>query len=151
MVGPRLVLCYVGQDRFAYFTSIPLADQWGDDWDDAPYEHNAGPPYPDRNVGGERIPHTILKLAWDGPYETPADMAGGNSIYSVEGINRGLIPWLTPSWWGGVKGKDRPIYGGQTVREFVIRMEESGGIVYFPRGLTIRGLPAVSPTRKVSP
>lgn len=38
------VLCYV-DDKFAYFTTQELAKQWGDDWDDAPYEHNAGEPY----------------------------------------------------------------------------------------------------------
>lgn len=33
-------LCYV-DDGFAYFTTKPLTEQWGDDWNDAPYEHNA--------------------------------------------------------------------------------------------------------------
>lgn len=37
-------LCYVDGNR-AYFTTQPLDQQWGDDWDDAPYEHNAGTPY----------------------------------------------------------------------------------------------------------
>ena len=37
-------LCYVA-GNFAYFTTKPLSEQWGDDWDDAPYEHNAGTPY----------------------------------------------------------------------------------------------------------
>lgn len=27
-----------------YFTS-DIENQWGDDWDDRPYEHNAGKPY----------------------------------------------------------------------------------------------------------
>ena len=39
-----LVLCYV-YGPWAYFTSRPLSEQWGDDWNDAPYEHNAGEPY----------------------------------------------------------------------------------------------------------
>jgi hypothetical protein len=29
----------------------PLKELWGDDWDDAPAEHNAGPPYEDRCRG----------------------------------------------------------------------------------------------------
>lgn len=41
-IEPRL--CYVEGD-WAYFTTQPLDKQWGDDWDDAPYEHNAGEPY----------------------------------------------------------------------------------------------------------
>ena len=38
------ILCYV-KGPWAYFTTQPLKKQWGDDWDDAPYEHNAGEPY----------------------------------------------------------------------------------------------------------
>lgn len=37
-------LCYV-KGSFAYFTTQELSKQWGDDWNDAPYEHNAGEPY----------------------------------------------------------------------------------------------------------
>lgn len=51
-------LCYVDKERdgatIAYFTTQPLAEAWGDDWDDAPYEHNAGTPYewrPDTGIG----------------------------------------------------------------------------------------------------
>ena len=43
MSDPKL--CYV-EGCFAYFTTLTdIKDQWGDDWDDAPYEHNAGEPY----------------------------------------------------------------------------------------------------------
>lgn len=41
-VEPRL--CYV-EGAWAYFTTQALDEQWGDDWDDAPYESNAGHPY----------------------------------------------------------------------------------------------------------
>ena len=45
-----------------YFTS-DLENQWGDDWDDSPYEHNAGPPYET---------HTVLKkIALMGYYSGP--------------------------------------------------------------------------------
>lgn len=36
-------LCYV-HHNILYFTDS-FEKQWGDDWDDAPYEHNAGEPY----------------------------------------------------------------------------------------------------------
>ena len=36
-------LCYVDRNK-AWFTNN-FEKQWGDDWDDAPYEHNAGLPY----------------------------------------------------------------------------------------------------------
>ena len=56
------VLCYV-DSPWAYFTTRPLEKQWGDDWNDAPYEHNAGTPYTPsksfgtvrRNMNGRRI------------------------------------------------------------------------------------------------
>ena len=45
-------LCYVDSDEYfdapmtLYFTELEdVTEQWGDDWDDAPYEHNAGTPY----------------------------------------------------------------------------------------------------------
>ena len=34
-------LCYIENDN-AYFTTNDLMKQWGDDWNDALYEHNAG-------------------------------------------------------------------------------------------------------------
>ncbi len=37
-------LCYV-EGSWAYFTTQELKNQWGDDWNDTPYEHNAGDPY----------------------------------------------------------------------------------------------------------
>jgi len=37
-------LCYVDLP-WVYFTTQDLDKQWGDDWDDAPYEHNAEEPY----------------------------------------------------------------------------------------------------------
>ena len=36
-------LCYL-ENNIMYFTS-DIKNQWGDDWDDRPYEHNAGKPY----------------------------------------------------------------------------------------------------------
>lgn len=78
------------QEKYAYFTSVDLKDQWGDDWDDCPYEHNAGCPYDEdfievpfeiqetlrpeeyavslsKNPNGtykklKRIPYTVLKV-----------------------------------------------------------------------------------------
>jgi hypothetical protein len=45
-VGVNLdaVLCYI-DGSWAYFTTQNLKDQWGDDWDDAPFDCNAGEPY----------------------------------------------------------------------------------------------------------
>lgn len=124
-------LCYV-DGPWAYFTSGDLAKQWGDDWDDAPYEHNAGTPYHDistKNADGTWTsePVTITKVAWSGPFETPADRSGLNSRYSVRDINRGDVAWLAPSNW---VENARAIPAGISLGEFAERIKEAGGKVY---------------------
>lgn len=87
-------LCYV-DDEFAYFTTKPLTEQWGDDWNDVPYEHNAGTPYKDEGM-------EIMKLAYSADMETPRE-GYNNSPFSVEVINSGAIAWLRSSTWSKVK------------------------------------------------
>ena len=84
-------LCYVN-DNIAWFTSIPLTKQWGDDWNDAPYQHNASTPYDDYKHDNEFIKHDLIRIAYYGSVSTPADFC---QVYkSVEEINRGEVPWL---------------------------------------------------------
>jgi len=123
-------LCYIDNET-AYFTTIQeLSDQWGDDWDDAPYEHNAGTPYeygPHRD-GDE---YKILKVKFDGELETPSDIANGNSSYSVQDINSGAIAWLITSRYSS-----RPkvaIHAGIDIETFEKLVTKAGGKVYFPR------------------
>lgn len=128
-----LKLCYV-KGPWAYFTSIEVTKQWGDDWDDAPYEHNAGEPYDDHVDPEKRnhVPHEVMKVAWEGPYETPADRAGSNSPWSVQAINRGDIAWLIPSRWE--KTSAEPIHAGTLLGDFIRKVREAGGVVYLPYG-----------------
>jgi len=127
-----LKLCYIcPRDRFAWFTSISLESQWGDDWNDAPYEHNAGEPYEEHKEDGKYVPHHLVKVAWDGPWSTPADLAGSNSSWSVQGINRGCVAWLVPDGWGS-KDDARPIHAGISLVGFIEAVERSGGNVYVP-------------------
>ena len=81
-------LCYVS-GCWVYFTTQALDKQWGDDWNDAPYEHNAGSPYEWR-LGSTEPEYKILKLAYEGPFEEPCGYSS-NRYYSVEMINRGAI------------------------------------------------------------
>jgi hypothetical protein len=130
-----LKLCYVcPRDRFAWFTSIELEAQWGDDWNDAPYEHNAGDPYSEHKEDGKYVPHHLVKVAWDGPYSTPADLAGSNSSWSVQGINRGCVAWLVPDGWGA-SDSARPIPAGTSLVGFIEAIEGAGGHAYVPREL----------------
>lgn len=90
-------LCFVDNGN-AYFTDVDIKDIWGDDWNDAPYEHNCGYPY--ASVGQEfktiRFFPTGVGYSIDEPkdslefYRTYID----NSPFSVEDINNKKTPWL---------------------------------------------------------
>lgn len=114
-------LCYVSSP-WAYFTNQDLGKQWGDDWDDAPYEHNAGEPY---GPHGADEHHEILRVAFDAPMETPGDKAcSGNSRYSVQDINAGAVAWLHSS------KPSVAIMAGVTIDEFKAAINKAGGSVY---------------------
>jgi len=124
MITPDHKLCYV-DGAWAFFTTKPLTGegrQWGDDWNDAPYEHNAGTPYEDEG-------YEIVKLAFDAELDQPGEGCY-NSPYSVEMINSGAIAWLrTPAW---KSGDIVVIPAGTPVRDFVLLVKKAGGKVYFP-------------------
>jgi hypothetical protein len=117
------VLCFV-HGNAAYFTTRDLSQQWGDDWDDAPYEHNAGRPY---------TPHahdldtwTITEVHWDGPFVLP-DEGYMNSPFSVRDINKCVVPWLDEPKWQrhGIR-----IYAGTPVSDFIRLMKSVGGRIW---------------------
>lgn len=120
-------LCYV-KNQWAYFTTQSLDKQWGDDWNDFPYEHNAGQPYKYGSHNQKRgdQPWEIVKIAFEGPFSTPADVACGRSFYSVEQINAGAVAWLTTQYTKPVVN----IYAGATVAEFIDLVKGAGGKVY---------------------
>jgi len=122
------VLCFV-KGAWASFTTQPLEDQWGDDWNDAPYESNAGLPYDDwkpRNAGDDWEPAwEIITVAFSGPFETPGH-------YSVEDINHRAAPWLRESWWSAGNAPRVKIDAGTTLRDFIKAVESVDGTVYVP-------------------
>lgn len=120
------ILCYIS-GAWAYFTTQSLSEQWGDDWNDAPYEQNAGAPYRysegDKKKG--RQPWQIFKVAWEGPFETPCILP--NSRFSVKMINAGAIAWLRTDQWC----KNQIIIpAGTPLDRFVELIREAGGEVY---------------------
>lgn len=125
---PEPVLCYV-DGSWAYFTTRDLNHQWGDDWNDSPYEHNAGTPYEFRpQPGGLKIePWEIVKVAYEGPFDTPRENHF-NSPWSVEAINGGAVPWLRSSGWGSEVTV--AICAGTPLTEFKRLIRQSGGQVY---------------------
>ena len=92
------------QEYWAYFTPIDLEKQWGDDWDDSPYEHNAEIPYDDMYKGEERVETEIVKVPFYIPYSEegdirfPKDWGGYNSPFSVQDINSGAVAWIYDEW-----------------------------------------------------
>ena len=136
-------LCYVdsseytGESIILYFTALDdVTKQWGDDWDDAPYEHNAGTPYeydysqPEQGVENGRgiYPEIgIFKMIVDGGYNILTPRTNQlNSPYSVEDINRGVVPWLTI-----VDKNDKAIFvkAGTTLADTLEALRQSGDYI----------------------
>lgn len=112
-------LCYI-EDSLAYFTALSIDKQWGDDWDDAPYQWNAEPPYGDKD--------NIYILAFQCTLATPAQC--GLSV-SVQDINKGTVPWLSDKSY--TTGVNIPVvYAGCSLDEFINVIHKTGGIIYLP-------------------
>lgn len=114
------VLCYISGDC-AFFTTLALEDQWGDDWNDAPYEHNAGSPY----TGGVHDGH-IECVYFQAALLTPDDGLL-NSNYSVEDLNARKFPWLRPP---GDMSLGPCIWAGTPESEFIRLIKLAGGVIY---------------------
>ena len=113
----NVVRFYLGEDS--------LTDWYGDDWDDCPYEHNAGEVY-ERFVAG----HADIAFSFDKLVLEPCDGAW-NSDYTKEDMIKRRVPCIivvpaelaADSWhddfahWVGVDGVQKYYFGD--------RMEES--------------------------
>lgn len=102
-------------DMIAYFTDN-MREQWGDDWDDAPYDCNAGGPYANRtNVIGMEFSLPLgLKVM------TPAKY--NDCYWSVQDINMGAIPWIYGK--NDVSKVSVHIDSGTSPKEFIKRLTE---------------------------
>lgn len=133
-------LCYV-DGNIMYFTDN-FEKQWGDDWDDAPYECNAEPPY-ERRPGMEELSgagNIVIASYYDKACDIKLPCSDyGNSPYSVQDINLGAVPWVFKRGCGG-------LYGGATLAEamaFCRKHDILFGVLENP--------PAESEPRKASP
>ena len=122
-------LCYVDGNE-AWFTS-DWKNQWGDDWDDRPYEHNAGSPYShyfDENSVEHEI--ELKKVYFDVPLGIIKEPCYGltNSPYSVQDINNRRCPWLIID-----QNEPHYIFAGISYTNFVRQIEELGGTIYTPK------------------
>lgn len=113
----------------------------GDDWNDKPYEHNAGSPYDEwteiiedksevietysRKAKRHKI--ELKELFYEFPHEwvkLPCD-SYTNSPYSVADINRGAVDWIT--------GEKFVIHAKTTYEDFIKIVEENNGVIYLPK------------------
>lgn len=118
-----LKLCYV-ESRLAWFTTAPLEEQWGDDWDDAPYEHNASEPYKEEE-------YELMVGMFTGQLEDPATYANAsNTSWSVLAINAGAVPWLKSSPYSGKPAVK--IYAGEGPVEVARKIHQAGGTLWTP-------------------
>lgn len=109
-------LCYLDDTKHcAYFTSQNPRQQCGDDWNNVPYEHNAGEPYEDEAF--------IKKVFFELPTEYKVPCSGySGSPYSVEEINRGVIAWI---WNDKFK-----LFADTTIEDFIETIQKNEGKVY---------------------
>ena len=105
----------------AYFTSIPMEKQWGDDWDDSPYEYNAEPPYDNHwDDNDVRTEHEILVISFSLSKGIASLPKGNclNSPFSVCQINSGRAAWLYfENSYKCCDGKS--IHAGTTAKDFI--------------------------------
>ena len=106
------------QEKYAYFTPINLDKQWGDDFNDAPYEHNAGIPYDDYyDENNKKIEFEIIRIPFYFNYHAkyPCDWGGCNSPFSVQDINRGVVSWIYLS----KKDEYDTLFAGDSIEKFI--------------------------------
>lgn len=113
----NVVRFYLGEDS--------LTDWYGDDWDDCPYEHNAGEVY-ERFVAG----HADIAFSFDELVLEPCDGAW-NSDYTKEDMIKRRVPCIivvpaelaADSWhddfahWVGVDGVQKYYFGDHMEEE----------------------------------
>ena len=147
-------LCYVDRN-VCYFTSQDIREQWGDDWDDAPYEHNAGTPYTptvyhlatgEKKLSGkdwqqDGTPrYQLLKLYFEQPeeasIEAPCERTyEANSPWDVRSINAGECPWLVVRGWSKelkTYEEREALQAGASPRAFYEFLKRNGGSLLIP-------------------
>ena len=110
----------------AYFTPQNLSDQWGDDWDDAPMEYNAGIPYDTvtdeikeeacLRIVTKSHEIEILTFLFDAVCNFPWSYGGGNSPFCVDDVNKQAVAWM-------YNGK-ATILAGVNPKEFIEKLEQ---------------------------
>ena len=115
-------LCYVENGK-AWFCD-DFEHIWGDDWNDKPYEDNAGTPYDEWYENEQNHPIKLKTLMFetnDWSLKYPCDLGS----FSVEQINKGTVAWIITD--------DYAIPAKTTYEDFIKIIEEHDGTIYVPR------------------
>ena len=129
-----------------FFTPFDARNVTGDDWDDTPYEHNASEPYYTRlgsykDVHNKKETAAVMEDVGDKlvkvliySYETATLVSPCsyvlNSDYSVEDINKGVVPWIVAKWIEKEIVREETIMANATFKEVVEKLD---GFVYLPK------------------
>lgn len=123
-------LCYV-EGQKAYFTSN-FEKQWGDDWNDRPYECNAGEPYDDwseliednedRHKRKYKNHPIYIETLYFETHDWCESKPCEKGRFSVEEINKGAIAWIITDKFC--------IQAGTTMKDFIKIIKENGGTIW---------------------
>lgn len=131
------------QEFYAYFSPVSKEEQWGDDWDDIPYEHNAEIPYDDiiletrpstayegLNVATKVRAYEVLRLPFwvdnDGlAVRFPKDWGQyGNSPFCVRDINAGAVAWIFAKTGKAKSSSGIAITSDDSPKTFIEKLEK---------------------------
>ena len=107
-----------------YLGADDCEDYWGDDWNDAPYEHNAGRVYQEYIKGYVEFAFPLkcdVCEACDGYFNSP---------FSKEDMINRKIPCLTISTFNGTIEPKIEIYFGDNIDEVSKQITELGGFKF---------------------
>lgn len=129
--APISRLCFVDEsETVAYFTTQELCKQWGDDWNDRPYQYNAGIPY-SHYYDYEDV-YFVYEVHFRADLWVPAiaNYNSGPGGWSVEQMNRGELAWLVSD---AIESRDAKfIMAGTTLKEFFEIVDGMGGTAFQP-------------------
>ena len=132
-----------GYTHYLYFTN-DLENQWGDDWDDAPYEYNAEIPYDDKtniivipvtlmysfltNLDGDNDDYDKLFAKCPNYHycdlRFPKDWGGINSPFCVDDINGGAVAWIYATLSKTYMKKHIAVHAGENPESVINKIDE---------------------------
>lgn len=126
----KYILCMEYEGKL-FFTRKNLEEQWGDDWNDSPYDCNAGTPYYDNDTD------LIAVYAEPGPkcsdFQYPRYSFHTGPFLSVKDINSGAAPWISYKKFEKDKTISVNIPAGICLEDFEKIIFRDGGTIYYPR------------------